>query len=58
MTEYLTVKDYAKSRQLSPWTVYRLVGKEEIEFERFGRAIRIAVKSSAETNLGPKWKGW
>ena len=58
MTEYLTVKDYAKSRQLSPWTVYRMVEKDEIEFERFGRAIRIVVKNSGGTNIEPKWKEW
>ena len=58
MTEYLTVKDYAKSRRLSPWTIYRMVEKDEIEFERFGRAIRIVDKSAAGTNIESKWKEW
>jgi excisionase family DNA binding protein len=58
LTEYLTVKDYAKSRQLSPWTIYRMVENDEIEFERFGRAIRIVVKSSGGTNIEPIRKEW
>jgi excisionase family DNA binding protein len=52
----MKVKDYARAAQVSPWTIYRMVERDEIEFERFGRAIRIAVKSSAATNIEPKWK--
>ena len=56
MKRYMKVKDYARAAQVSPWTIYRMVERDAIEFERFGRAIRIAVKSSAATNIEPKWK--
>jgi excisionase family DNA binding protein len=57
MTEYMKVKDYAKARSISPWTVYRLVDQREIEFERFGRCIRIIVRDNCPTETNPKWKG-
>jgi excisionase family DNA binding protein len=56
--QYMKVKDYARAAQVSPWTIYRMVEKDEIEFERFGRAIRIVVTSSGGTNIAPKWKEW
>jgi len=57
MTEYMKVKDYAEHRRLSPWTVYRLVEKGEIESERFGRCVRIVVPDSYTTPKSLKWKG-
>ncbi len=44
MTRYMKVKEFAMMRQLSPWTVYRMVERGEIDFERFGRTIRILVR--------------
>ncbi|GEM_PF-2649722 len=58
MTEYLKVKEYAKMRQISPWTVYRMVEREseEIEFERHGRTIRIVVRDTTNANQPRTWK--
>lgn len=56
MTEYMKVKDYARAAQVSPWTIYRLVERDEIEFERFGRAIRIPVSQKQQINEKQKWK--
>jgi len=44
MAKYLTVRQYSEERNLSPWTVYRMVDRDEIQYERFGRAIRIRVE--------------
>lgn len=57
MTEYLKVKEYAKERQLSPWTVYRLIDNGEIDFVRLGRSIRVVVRNSYIQTKTPKWKG-
>lgn len=57
MTRYLTVKKYAEERGLSEWTVYRLVDREEIAFERFGRAIRIIVGTDSRGPEFPRWEG-
>ena len=57
MTQYLTVKKYAEERGLSEWTVYRLVDREEIAFERFGRAIRIIVRTDSRGPEFPRWEG-
>jgi|AntAceMinimDraft_11_1070367.scaffolds.fasta_scaffold49967_2 excisionase family DNA binding protein len=57
MTEYMKVKEYADNRGLSPWTVYRLIEKGEIESERFGRCIRIIVRNTYTPHTSQKWKG-
>lgn len=57
MAEYLKVKDYAQQRQLSAWTVYRLIENGEIESERFGRSIRVVVRKNYIPSTPPKWKG-
>lgn len=56
MKQYMKVKDYAKATQVSPWTIYRLVERDEIEFERFGRAIRIPAPQGLQINEKQKWK--
>jgi excisionase family DNA binding protein len=40
-TEYLTVAQYAETRQINRFTVYRLVADGRLAAERYGRAIRI-----------------
>jgi len=58
LTQYLKVKQYAKARQISPWTVYRMVERdsEEIEFERHGRTIRIVVRETEALERTLEWK--
>lgn len=58
MTQYLKVKQYAKMRQISPWTVYRMVERDsdEIEFERYGRTIRIVVRETTNSKRPRTWK--
>ena len=58
MTKYLKVKQYAKLRQISPWTVYRMVERDsnEIEFERNGRAIRIVVRETQPSSRNFNWE--
>jgi len=56
MTTYLTVKRFAEERCLSQWTVYRMVERDEIDYERFGRAIRIVVGTGAGDLEFERWK--
>ena len=58
MTKYLKVKQYAEMRQISPWTVYRMVERDsnEIEFERSGRAIRIVVREPQISGRNFNWE--
>lgn len=56
MAKYLTVRQYSKERNLSPWTVYRMVDRDEIEYERFGRAIRIRVERGPTRRDSPGWR--
>lgn len=57
MTDYIKVKDYAAARKLSPWTVYRMVERDEIDYERFGRAIRIRVGNELSRKSSCLWVG-
>jgi excisionase family DNA binding protein len=56
--KYMKVKDYARAARVSPWTIYRMVERNQIEFERFGRAIRIAVNPPGGNNIEHKRKEW
>jgi excisionase family DNA binding protein len=45
---FLTVEQFAESRQLCTATVYRLVRAGEIPAEHIGRSIRIPESANAE----------
>lgn len=55
MKQYHKVKNYAADRELSPWTVYRQVERQEVEFERFGRSIRIVTRDGDGVMPRPSW---
>lgn len=55
--EFLTVKEVATKLRVSPMTVYRLIGREELRATRVGRSYRIPV-SAANAWVRDHTTGW